>query len=163
MRQNAVRLNRLEGVRQAFRNSCPEGSVTVSAEDVTPEEDLADPMVEQNVGSRLAKKILENKKITAVVAVNDMVAYGVMTAILQDGFSVPRDYSICGFDNIFASQFPRISLTTVEHFIMEKGHNAVDILDGRIRSGGVPAESITRVEYQPKLIVRKSTSKPRTL
>ena len=161
--QNAVRLNRLEGVRQVFRDFCSKGSVTVLAENVTPEEDLSDPMVEQNVASRLTQKVLENKKVTAVIAVNDMVAYGVMTAILQEGFSIPKDYSVCGFDNIFASRFPQISLTTVEHFIMEKGRNSVDILDGRIRSGKVSAESITRIEYQPKLIVRKSTSKPRTL
>ncbi|HBC26098.1 MAG TPA: LacI family transcriptional regulator, partial [Ruminococcaceae bacterium] len=76
---------------------------------------------------------------------------------------IPRDYSVCGFDNIFSSQFPQILLTTVEHFMREKGHNAMNILDERIRSGGVPAESITRVEYQPRLIVRKSTAKPRAL
>ena len=99
----------------------------------------------------------------AAPAVNDMVAYGAMTAILQAGFSIPRDYSVCGFDNIFSSQFPQILLTTVEHFMREKGHNAMNILDERIRSGGVPAESITRVEYQPRLIVRKSTAKPRAL
>ena len=161
--QNAVRLNRLEGVRQAFRESCPDGTVTVSSEDVTSEEDLRDPAIEQDVGFRLTKAMLENKKITAVVAVNDMVAYGAMTAILQAGFSIPRDYSVCGFDNIFSSQFPQILLTTVEHFMREKGHNAMNILDERIRSGGVPAESITRVEYQPRLIVRKSTAKPRAL
>lgn len=37
------------------------------------------------------------------------------------------------------------------------------ILDGRIRSGKPQAESITRVEYQPGMIVRKSTAKRRTL
>ena len=163
-KQNAVRLNRLEGVRKAFRESCPEGTITVSSENVTSEEDLQDMIIEQNIGFQLTKEILESdKKITAVVAVNDMVAYGAMTAILQAGFSIPRDYSVCGFDNNFPSQFPQIFLTTVEHFIREKGHNAVNILDKRIRSGEAQAESITRVEYQPRLIVRKSTAKPRAL
>lgn len=86
-----------------------------------------------------------------MVAVNEMVAYGVMTAILKAGFSIPRDYSVCGFDNIFSSHFPQILLTTVEHFIREKGHNAVNILDERIRSGKTKSESITRVEYPPRL------------
>ncbi len=162
--QNAVRLNRLEGIRKVFRESCPGGSVTVLSENVTSEEDLQDMTVEQNIGFRLTNGMLESRQnITAVVAVNDMVAYGAATAILQAGFSVPRDYSVCGFDNNFPSQLPQILLTTVEHFIREKGHNAVNILDRRIRSGEVQAESITRVEYQPRLIVRKSTAKPRAL
>ena len=156
---NAIRLDRLEGVQKAFQKAG--GTVTVSSENVTPEEDLQDMMVEETVGFRLTQEVLKQKKITAVVAVNDMVAYGAMTAVLEAGFSIPRDYSVCGFDNIFSSHFPQILLTTVEHFIREKGHNAMNILDERIRSGKVQSESITRVEYQPRLIVRKSTAKPR--
>ncbi|OCN02833.1 hypothetical protein A7X67_02965 [Clostridium sp. W14A] len=159
--QNAVRLNRLEGIRQIYRKLCPQGSVTVSSRNVTSEEDLRDPLIEQNVGFQLAGKILEHKKITAIVAVNDMVAYGAMAAVLEAGFSIPKDYSVCGFDNIFSSQFPQIMLTSVEHFIREKGCNAMNILEGRIRSCKVQTESITRIEYQPRLIVRKSTAKPR--
>lgn len=161
--QNAVRMNRLDGLKQTFRESCPEGTITVSSESVTSEEDLRDPMIEQKVGYGLAKGMMENKKITAFVAVNDMVAYGVMTAVLEAGYAIPKDYSLCGFDNVFPSQYPPISLTTVEHFITEKGHNAVNILDERIRSGEDHTASITRVEYRPRLIVRKSTAKSRTL
>ncbi|MCI1965959.1 MAG: LacI family transcriptional regulator [Oscillospiraceae bacterium] len=159
--QNAVRLKRLEGIRQFYRRFCPEGNILVSSETDSSEDDLQDPMIEQNIGFRLMKNILDHKKITAVIAVNDMVAYGAITSIIQAGFSVPKDYSVCGFDNIFASQFPQIFLTTVEHFILEKGHNAMNILDERIRSGKYQSESITRVEYQPRLIIRKSTGKPR--
>jgi len=161
--QNAVRLKRLEGLDLTFKKKCPEGTVSVMSSAVTSEEDLRNPMTEQNVGYRLAKEVIKNKKITALVAVNDMVAYGVMTAILQSGYSIPKDYSVCGFDNIFPSQLLSISLTTVEHFIAEKGCNAVGILDERIHSGEAHTASITRVEYQPRLIVRKSTWKAKSI
>ncbi|HEX3017779.1 MAG TPA: LacI family DNA-binding transcriptional regulator [Caproicibacter sp.] len=160
---NAVRMNRLEGIRQVFRKLCPNGTVAVFSENVASADDLNDAMIEENVGYRLAKEVLKNKKITAIAAVNDMVAYGAMTAIMQEKYLIPKDYSICGFDNIFSSQFPQIQLTSVEHFINEKGHNAINILDERIHSGKMQTTSITRVEYQPRLIVRKSTAKPRTI
>lgn len=159
--QNAVRRNRLDGLRDTFRKKLPEGNVRVFSASVSSEEDLDNQMVEYDVGFRLAGEAMEDKKITALVAVNDMVAYGVIAAVQKAGYAVPKDYSICGFDNIFPSQFPSLSLTTVEHFIREKGREAVNILDARVRSGNSAAASITRVEYRPRLIVRKSTGKAR--
>lgn len=161
--ENAVRVNRLDGLRRTFQAACPNGSITVSSGTVTSEDDLRNPMIEQNIGCRLVEEMLEDKKITAFVAVNDMVAYGVITAILQAGYSIPKDYSVCGFDNIFPSQLSPVLLTSVEHFTNEKGHDAVNILDERIRSGASHSASITRVEYHPQLVVRKSTAKPRAI
>jgi Transcriptional regulators len=157
----AVRLKRLEGVRETFSMLCPEGSVTVQSETVSPQRDLNTPLVELSVGCELTNACLADKKITAFVAVNDMVAYGVLKAIHENGYAVPKDYSVCGFDNIFPSDFSSVSLTSVEHYISEKGHHAVEILCNRLNSGTAGVKSITRIEYQPDLIVRGSTGKPR--
>ena len=51
---------------------------------------------------------MAERDITAFVAVNDMVAYGVLDAILESGARVPEDYSLCGFDNIYPSHFSRV-------------------------------------------------------
>ena len=90
-----------------------------------------------------------------------MVACGVLDAILESGARVPEDYSLCGFDNIFPARLARVSLTTVEHHIAEKGRHALDILHQRISNG--PGCSVTRVEILPELIVRNSTGPARKI
>lgn len=161
---NSMRIRRLQGLEDTFRELCPAGSVVVRAKSVTPAEELEDLFIEHRVGYSLAKECLPKGEITAFVAVNDMVAYGVIDAILEARLRVPEDYSVCGFDNIFSSRLSPISLTTVDNYIFEKGHNAFGMLYSRIddaRGKGEAPEVITRVEYPPRLIVRASTTRAR--
>ena len=51
-------------------------------------------------------------------------------------------------------------MTTIEHYIKEKGHNALELLHARI-SGQLSNRNITRVEVSHKLIERASTGAPR--
>ena len=81
-------------------------------------------------------------------------------AIRAEGRRVPEDYSVCGFDNIFPSQFLPVGLTTVEHYIADKGRNAFEILHSKM-SGESSDRNITRVEFKHHLIVRDSTAAPR--
>ena len=83
-----------------------------------------------------------------------------LDAIRAEGRRVPEDYSVCGFDNIFPSQFLPVGLTTVEHYIADKGRNAFEILHSKM-SGESSDRNITRVEFKHHLIVRDSTAAPR--
>lgn len=161
---NAPRVKRLMGIQDTFAKECPEGTVLVKSRTVTPKDELNNLPVEYTVGYELAQECLSDRQITAFVAVNDMVAYGVIDALRAKQFRIPEDYSVCGFDNIFPSQFSGTALTTVEHYILEKGHLAFDILEKRIDQGGGAEEAprpITRVEYQNHLIIRGTTAPPR--
>ena len=150
-----------EGVlRRPTANECPEGSVIVRSREVTPKEERDNISIEHAVGFELTRKCLGERRITAFVAVNDMVAYGVLDAIRAEGRRVPEDYSVCGFDNIFPSQFLPVGLTTVEHYIADKGRNAFEILHSKM-SGESSDRNITRVEFKHHLIVRDSTAAPR--
>jgi LacI family transcriptional regulator len=51
---------------------------------------------------------------TAVVAMNDLTAIGVMRAFRQHGFRAPEDVSVIGFDHTYFSQFYQPPLTTVD-------------------------------------------------
>jgi len=51
---------------------------------------------------------------TAVVAMNDLTAIGVMRALRQHGLRVPEDVSVVGFDRTYFSKFYQPSLTTVD-------------------------------------------------
>ena len=157
---NSARVRRLEGVRDTYRDECPEGSVIVRSREVTPKEERDNISIEHAVGFELTRKCLGERRITAFVAVNDMVAYGVLDAIRAEGRRVPEDYSVCGFDNIFPSQFLPVGLTTVEHYIADKGRNAFEILHAKM-SGESSDRNITRVEFKHHLIVRDSTAAPR--
>ena len=161
---NSMRIRRLQGLEDTFREQCPGGEIIVRAKTVSPAEELQDLFIEHRVGFSLAKECLSEENVTAFVAVNDMVAYGVIDAIAEAGLRIPEDYSVCGFDNIFSSRLSPISLTTVDNYIFEKGHNAFGMLLGRIggvKGKGEAPEVITRVEYPPRLIIRGSTGRAR--
>lgn len=159
-RANPIRTQRLQGLRDTFSRLCPQGGILVKSRDIRPETELENLQIEYVIGQELAEKCLGEKKITAFVAMNDMLAYGVIDAVRGAGFSVPADYSVCGFDNIFPSGFAGVGLTTVEHYMRDKGRNALEILHERIK-GVAFRRNITRVEYGHKLIVRGSTAAPR--
>lgn len=161
---NIQRQKRLSGLVDTFKAQGPDYTVTVKSRELTPKDELGDTHIEHTVGYDLARQCISDTEITAFVAVNDMVAYGIMDFITSAGYRIPEDYSVCGFDNIFPSDFSNISLTTVEHYIVEKGHNAFNLLYDKIARSDNSSKSdnrITRVEYLNHLIVRNSTAKPR--
>lgn len=53
------------------------------------------------------------KRPTAIFAASDTMAIGALNAAMDNGFSVPEDISILGFDNIFLSSIFRPTLSTV--------------------------------------------------
>ena len=159
---NAMRVRRLEGVRDSYARAGADCSVEVLSHDITPQEELNDIGIEHRVGYDLTLKCLKTKnRITGIVAVNDFVAYGVLDALLEKGLRVPGDYSVCGFDNLSASRIRSVGLTTVEHHIEEKGRDAFNILHERIIGGN--ANNITRVEYTHHLLEGRSSAPPAIL
>ena len=73
------------------------------------------------------------RQLTAFIGNNDMVSYGIMDAILKKGYQIPDDLSVCGFDNDFASSLLPISLTTVEHYMEDKGKKAFNMIYEKIQ------------------------------
>ena len=154
---NTQRIRRLEGVKNSLARTDAELSVFESKEDYTRSLYLMN--FEHKVGYDFTKSICEDAKVpTAFIGVNDMVAYGILDALADRGISVPEEASVCGFDNIFPSSFHGIKLTTVDSFLVSKGRDAFDLLL-RNMQGKEQTHSICRIEYKPKLIVRKTTAR----
>jgi LacI family transcriptional regulator len=61
---------------------------------------------------------------TAVFAVTDVLALGVLRAAQERGLDVPADLSIVGFDDIAASRLSSPPLTTVAQSLEEQGVQA---------------------------------------
>ena len=69
------RMRRAQGLQEAYRMWCPEGSVTICSHVNSLEAEISTPDLEYRSGMELAYKCLRNDKITGIVAINDMVAY----------------------------------------------------------------------------------------
>jgi LacI family transcriptional regulator len=101
---------------------------------------------------------LIDAQVTGVLAVDDVVAQGIMAGLAERGLSVPGDVSVIGCDDIIANTiYP--PLTTVAAHCMLAGATAVDLLlDGLADHGAVPRRRVITGE----LIVRATTgSAPR--
>lgn len=100
------------------------------------------------------RRLLE-KKITAVFAQNDLIAYGVYKQVMQMKLRMPQDISLVGYDNHFFTELLEIPLTTMSQPTYQLGEAAVDILLSMIEAGNDQApESIL---YVPALVNRKSS------
>mgnify|MGYP001277081373 CR=1 FL=1 len=94
--------------------------------------------------------------VTAVMAFNDLVAIGLMHALVESGVRVPDDISVTGFDDIPFARYMSPSLTTasVPHELV--GALAWSRMQSLI-SGGTPEHNVV---FQPRIEVRRSTAPP---
>lgn len=98
---------------------------------------------------------------TAVFAMNDMMAYGIINTAHQLGIRIPEDLSVIGFDNLTLSPCSYPALTTVALPFQEMGSQAaealVQILEGKIPENEKGTQLIT-CELFPRATVRKMGS-----
>jgi DNA-binding LacI/PurR family transcriptional regulator len=114
--------------------------------------------ISQAAGVRAFEAMAHGKRRpTAVLAMSDMTAIGVMTAATQAGVRVPMDLSVVGFDDLPIAAWTNPALTTVRQPIVEKGRIAARLLIQRLQGKQVQSPS----PLATKLIVRASTSNPR--
>ena len=95
---------------------------------------------------------------TAIVASNDVMAFGVIRAAHELGLEVPEDVSVVGFDDIPEAVYFRPKLTTVRQPLQEMGRMATRILVDMIEN---PDSAQGRLELATELIVRDSTAAPK--
>ena len=93
---------------------------------------------------------------TAILAMSDLLAFGVMEEAAELGLAVPGDLSVVGFDDVPEAARSNPPLTTVHQPHIEKGLKAGRLLISRLRGEG-PAHP----EILPtRLVVRGSTAPP---
>lgn len=94
---------------------------------------------------------------TAILACNDLMAFGVMRAAQERGLTVGRDLSVTGFDNIPMAEYSHPPLTTVNQPIYQIAGMLCEMLVRHLRDEAAPVE---RVLLTPTLIARESTGAP---
>ena len=96
---------------------------------------------------------------TAALAADDTMAIGALRAAGEEGFEVPRELSLVGFDGIKIGAYLTPALTTIRQPIGEIGQKAVQLLLSLVEADS-PSSSNTRVVTQPELVVRESCDSP---
>ncbi|MFA4924700.1 MAG: LacI family DNA-binding transcriptional regulator [Ignavibacteriaceae bacterium] len=107
-------------------------------------------------GFNSAKKLFsKNKQVTAVFAGNDAMAIGVLHYLKDNGYKVPQDVSLVGFDDIVADIMLRPPLTTIRVPKIEMGVEALKLIVNTLKN----KKSLHKKVLVPvELIVRESTS-----
>jgi LacI family transcriptional regulator len=97
---------------------------------------------------------------TAIVALDDVMAIGAMSAAYDAGFMVPRALSVIGFDDMEVSAYIRPALTTLYQSIEEIGKTALHMLLAMINEGSY-CDDCPHVSLELQLVVRDSCAPPR--
>jgi LacI family transcriptional regulator len=92
---------------------------------------------------------------TAIWAINDLLAVGVLRAIHEQNLSVPKDIAVAGFDDIALAAQLCPPLTTVRSPAKQMGKRAVEILLRRIQD---PSCEPMKELFDTELIIRESTA-----
>lgn len=92
---------------------------------------------------------------TAIACSNDSMALGVMTKLHEQGFKVPADFSVVGFDDIEVASQVIPPLTTVSAPVDEIARQAFALLKASIDE---QADANRHIALPARLVVRDSTA-----
>jgi len=119
----------------------------------------SEPISSFEAGYKLTEELLKQKRpFTALMAFDDMTAFGGIRALAKAGLQVPQDCSVIGFDDVAVSTLYTPALTTVRQPMEAMGAMAVSIaLEGI--NAVLEKRDVTAVHRKmaPELAVREST------
>ncbi len=125
------------------------------------------PRMDFDYGRRLAERLLTEAGTaregpTALIALNDRIAFGAMEGLKRRGRRIPHDFSIVGYDNSDLGAFASPGLTTIDARADLLVEHAQKRLLARIAGTKQkePSPTPRRLLVAPELLVRESTSAP---
>ncbi|MDB5055622.1 MAG: transcriptional regulator, LacI family [Bacilli bacterium] len=121
-----------------------------------------DPALVREIGvtsgdsqNEIKKLLLEGIAFDGIFAFSDMMAWEAIHMLNLRGFSVPKDFSVVGFDNIQSRFFFPMLLTTVSNSKSTMSRRTIDILLRKIKD---PLNKSKFCEIlETRLIIREST------
>jgi LacI family transcriptional regulator len=122
-----------------------------------PPHRTADGMYTEEGGAAAAAELVQRERdLTAILAGNDKMAIGAISAIKASGRRVPEDISVMGCDDLRSAEFCDPPLTTVHTPLYEVGQRAcqrlLELVEGKVEA--------VEETYPVSLTVRKSTAPP---
>jgi DNA-binding LacI/PurR family transcriptional regulator len=139
---------RMQGIQQALE----EAGLTLDSELYR----WGDSTIDE--GFRVTNSLLQlssEKRPTAILAYNDLMAIGTLHAIRSAGLKVPDDISVVGFDDIDLALHTNPPLTTVAQPQYRIGQLAIQKLSDSLNDYETTTEGVMLLECS--LVVREST------
>ena len=107
-------------------------------------------------GLKAVDYFISNKiQPTAIWALNDNMAWGILKRLYQRGIAVPETVSVIGMDDLQFSRMVTPSLTTISYPFRKMAEEAVDMIVAMQEGKRLEEQSLKLI---PKLIVRESSS-----
>lgn len=106
-------------------------------------------------GYEMTRQLLQKTHFTAIASANDQMALGSMKCLRQHNLRIPRDVSVCGFDDIPEAQFFDPPLTTIQQDFAALGRIGLEYLIEMIRRPNIYSDQ--RV-IDPVLVIRGSSA-----
>jgi LacI family transcriptional regulator len=108
-------------------------------------------------GAYAAKELIKRKRdLTAIVALNDIIAIGAIRGALDEGLKIPGDISIIGFDGMPITNVCVPRLTTAKLPLYKAAKNACDLILKRIDN---PSErNYKKIRLKSRMIIRESVA-----
>ena len=101
-------------------------------------------------------QILERGIPDAILAVNDMVAMGIIKRAKELNLRVPEDIAVAGYDDLLFSSMLERPLTTVRQPLEQISEKSVEYLIERIEK---PELAQRRLVLMPEVCLRESTKR----
>ena len=109
----------------------------------------------EETGKKFAGKMLKLKiKPDAVVATDDVIAFGIAKTLADAGMGIPEDIAIGSFNNSILSRYSDCQLTTVDINAYQLGDQSVEQLCTAIETGARDLKMV----IDHTLIIRQSTA-----
>jgi len=150
--------NLAKGMR-SFAKSC---GLEIDSDLVLDMPEASDPLSSFESGYKLTEEFLRRKRpFTALMAFDDMTAFGAVRALSKAGIRVPEQCSVVGFDDVAPSSLLTPALTTVRQPMPEMGAMAVSLVSEGITAVQEKRKiDVMHRKLLPQLVVRQSTCPP---
>lgn len=92
--------------------------------------------VEEGGYNAVKKLLMLKNRPTAIVAADDLMAFGAMRAIKEEGLRIPEDISVIGFNDTPLASYVEPTLSSMEIFVYDLGYNACEALINQLQEPG---------------------------
>ncbi len=149
------RIAYVEGPVTSWSNTQRRRSFENEMAELGLESSIIGPYAPRFEGGVQAADIAVARGVTAIVAYNDLMAFGIMSRLASRRMSVPERISVVGFDDVPAASIWSPALSTVTVSTRATGRLAAQALL-RVIAGKDPA-AVSRQRLLSQLVVRGST------
>ena len=151
-----ARLSRLQGYKNALQRHRLGEGLLITDENIPSHTSAHNDADLAQFGHVAAAHILSMQpRPSAVIAMNDLVALGMMSAFQEQGVRIPADISVVGIDGIQLSSFSFPALTTVRQPYRQIAESAIERICARLAD---PSRAGTTTTLDASLVLRASTA-----